>query len=436
MIIDNPQQLVQLQGRSVFLYPVLQDPRLHDVARRVIAFVCIDVDTKQTFTISNGHPDGIWHSDNLDFLSNCKVYCFNTILMKYAGYGVDSYIDTQVQYYLKTNKACIFDTPTIIQHYTRHYENCNMIGSLVSLYKHESIALELFNNIFVQEDQPGLPFYQQKLLPVFYEIEKNGIKVNEDLFDERFGKTFSKHNGFSYSQYNFYTTTGRPSNRFDGINFAALNKENGTRDCFVSRYSDGVLIEVDFNAYHPRLIANLIGYDFGQEDVYAHLAKHYYNTPTPTRDQIATAKEGTFRQIYGGINKQYLHVPFFKAVNELAYQLWNYATQHGYIQSPISGRKLILDNYQDITLYTLFNYFIQMYETETNVEVLSSIHKLLQGKQTKPVLYTYDSILFDAPAQEVDYLLEVVLRSSIDQVAFPFKIKQGSDYQNLQAINK
>jgi hypothetical protein len=143
------------------------------------------------------------------------------------------------------------------------------------------------------------------------------------------------------------------------------------------------------------------------------------------------AKEATFRQIYGGISKQYMHVPFFKAVNDLAYQLWNYAQEHGYIESPISGRRLILANYQDITLYTLFNYFIQMYETEFNTLMLEPILLSLIGRQTKPVLYTYDSILFDVPASEMDHLIQEVIPKAIDLQKFPIKIKTGSDYGNL-----
>lgn len=431
MIIDNEQQLSQLKGGSYFLYPVLQDNRLHSIARKIIAFILIDTQTKKSYSISNGHADGIWHTSDLSFLKDREVFSFDTLLFKYAGYDVSNFKDAQLQYYLNTNKSYNFETPQIINHFRKSFGNCNMIGSLVSLQKHENIALDLFEKTFIKDPQPGLDFYQDKMLDAFYQIEKNGIKIDEPLFDTRFGKTFSKHEGFSYTQYNYYTTTGRPSNRFDGINYAALNKDDDTRECFISRFDGGSLVEIDFNAYHPRLIASLVGYDFGKEDVYEHLAKHYHDTDTPTKDQVKAAKEATFRQIYGGIQKQYLHVPFFKATKELAEQLWAFAKEHGYVESPISGRKLILANYQDITLYTLFNYFIQMYETETNVLVLEMVHENLKDMQTKPILYTYDSILFDVPVDEFDKLVQDVLPQCINADRFPFKIKHGSTYKNL-----
>jgi hypothetical protein len=431
MIIDNIDQLQSLQGKTLFVYPILQDSRRHRIASDIVALVMIDVETDQVYSISRTHPDGVFKVSDFYFLYQCKVYTYDTIIFKYAGYETDGFIDAQLQYYLTTNKSCNFETPSILNHYARFISNCNVLGWLVSLPKHESIAYDLYKRIFIKEKQPGLDFYQNKLVSVFYMIEKNGIQINDALFTVRFGSTFSRIEDKSYTQYNYYTTTGRPSNRFDGINYAALNKEDKSRDCFISRFEDGKLVEIDFNSYHPRLIASLVGYDFGSEDVYEHLAKHYHNTQTPTKAQMLQAKEATFRQIYGGISKQYMHVPFFKEASNLARQLWTYGNEHGYIESPISGRRLILANYTDISEYTLFNYFIQMYETEFNTLMLEPILLGLIGRQTKPILYTYDSILFDVPASEMDHLMQNVIPKAIDLQKFPIKIKTGSDYGNL-----
>lgn len=432
MIIDNVHQLDSLSGKTLFVYPVLQDSRRHRVVSEIVALVAIDVETNQTYSISKTHPDGLFKVDDFSFLYKCNVHSYDTILLKYAGYDTSNFVDAQLQYYLKLNQPCNFETPSILNHYARYISDCNVLGSLVSLPKHEDIAFELYRRIYLADKQPGLDFYQNQLLTLFYNIEKNGLQIDLPRFTNVFGQSFSINNNKSYTQYNYYTTTGRPSNRFGGINFAALNKDDGSRDCFVSRFENGCLVELDFNSYHPRLIASVTGYDFGDEDVYEHLAKHYHNTQTPTKTQILQAKESTFRQIYGGISKQYLHVPFFKAAKELAERLWYFAQDHGYIESPISGRKLILVNYQDITLYTLFNYFLQMYETEFNVITLKPLLDQLQSKQTVPVLYTYDSILFDVPEDELDSLLKEVIPQSIDLSKFPVKIKKGIRYSELK----
>jgi hypothetical protein len=427
MILDNVHQLDNLKGKTLFVYPILKDGRLHKAYSSIIGYVFIDVQTKETFTISNSHPEAVCKINDLSFLDHCKVYCYDIIALKYAGLDVSKFTDVKMQYYLLTNQGYNPDTPSIVSHYTRMYPNCLLINELISLSKHEEFAMQAFEESWIKEDQPGISFYQNNLIDVFFTIEKQGLNIDTALFEERFGNTFSKNGNRCYTEYNFYTTTGRPSNRFGGINFAALNKEDSTRECFVSE--KGSLVEIDFNSYHPRLIASIVGYDFGKDNVYEHLAKHYHNTHTPTKEQIKEAKEATFRQFYGGIQKQYLHIPFFEATNNLAQMLWRDANDKGYIESPISGRRLILSNYQDINCYVLFNYFVQMYETEHNVMLLTNIFRELDS-DIVPILYTYDSILFDLPTEKQEKLK--TLLEKIIPVTFPFKIKTGNNYKDLR----
>ena len=63
-----------------------------------------------------------------------------------------------------------------------------------------------------------------------------------------------------YTQYNLKTLTTRPSNRFGGVNYVALNKDNGSRKSFIPK-NDG-FIEIDITAYHPTITGHLINYIF------------------------------------------------------------------------------------------------------------------------------------------------------------------------------
>ena len=99
---------------------------------------------------------------------------------------------------------------------------------------------------------------------------------NDDIIDNL---TYLESSGLRYdknivfSEYNPYTSTGRPSNRFGGINFAALNKSDGSRAKFISRFgSKGKLVEFDYDAYHLRLIADKVGYKFSDASVHQHFA--------------------------------------------------------------------------------------------------------------------------------------------------------------------
>ena len=169
--------------------------------------------------------------------------------------------------------------------------------------------------------------YYDKLQQLFYKIESSGLQVDKNYFTTLYGTPINLIGDKVYTKYNFFTSTGRPSNRFGGINFAALNKQDDTRKCFVSRYEDGQLLEVDFKAYHPHIIAHLCDYDFGNENVYEHLAKYYFDTLTPTKEQTTKAKEFTFNQMYGGINKKYLDIEFFAKAKAYLTQLSKFKKQ-------------------------------------------------------------------------------------------------------------
>jgi hypothetical protein len=75
----------------------------------------------------------------------------------------------------------------------------------------------------------------------------------------------------------------------------------------------------------------------------------------------------------------------------------------------------------------LFNYMLQNLETSTNVNILLKIHRLLVGKKSQIVLYTYDSFLFDMDKDEENELLEEIL-SIFKELQLNVKLSYGNDY--------
>jgi hypothetical protein len=69
-----------------------------------------------------------------------------------------------------------------------------------------------------------------------------------------------------------------------------------------------------------------------------------------------------------------------------------------------------------------------MYETETNVITLYNLFKVLD-KDIVPILYTYDSILFDLPNEKIDLLKETLQK--VIPKEFPYKLKTGTNYKIL-----
>ena len=102
------------------------------------------------------------------------------------------------------------------------------------------------------------------------------------------------------------TTTSRPSNTFGGSQLCGVTKRRWTRKRFISRFEGGKLYQLDFDGYHIRLIAKLIGVDIPL-DIKAHkwLADQY-------GADIKDAKAITFRQLYGGVEDEYYIFHFLR----------------------------------------------------------------------------------------------------------------------------
>ncbi len=74
----------------------------------------------------------------------------------------------------------------------------------------------------------------------------------------------------------------------------------------------------------------------------------------------------------------------------------------------------------------LFNYTLQNLETSTNIQILLKIHKILAGKNTKIVLYTYDSFLLDWDEDEVEEL--EAIKNIFKELNLSIKINRGRNY--------
>ena len=74
----------------------------------------------------------------------------------------------------------------------------------------------------------------------------------------------------------------------------------------------------------------------------------------------------------------------------------------------------------------LLNYVLQNLETANNVLILWDIFKILRGKNTKLVLYVYDSFLFDVDESEEETLKEI--NNVFEKFKLNTKTKKGKNY--------
>lgn len=296
-------------------------------------------------------------------------------------------------------------------YYNKYYKRKDT-NRLIPIVKHYEHCEEIYKNQSFP-DTPNL-FYDNKASVVFNMIESNGIKINNSVYEQYFDYPMQD---YAYTQYNLNTTTTRPSNSFGGINFAALNKENGERNSFIPR--NDVFLDLDISAYHPTLLAKLLDYTFDNEDIHQAFAEMY-------KVDYKKAKELTFKQLYGGVFKQYEHLEFFSKVKKYTKELWKKFNKDGYIECPISNYRFEKDKLENMNPQKLLNYLLQNLETANNIIILYKILKLLQGKNTKLVLYVYDSFLLDIDKSEKDTLEKI--KDIFGQHKLKIKSKRGKTY--------
>ena len=319
------------------------------------------------------------------------------------------------------------------QFYWRRHATLPHVNTIVPLQQHLAMCQKIRHYAWpmcvnAERSESYLQFnaiYPQ----VFAAIESNGLAVSET-----FRMPELIHQRLVYSQYNYHTLTGRPSNAFRGFNFAAMHKEDGTRAAFCSRFEQGALVEMDFDSYHVRLIARLVGYELPTSSIHDYLGRFYFDTTELTDTQREESKAITFRLLYGGIDSEFLAIPFFRQVNEFIYKLWAKWKSKRYIETPIFKRRLSADTLQSMTANKLFNYFLQATESEVSVQKLRQVQDVLQDAKSCMILYTYDSILFDVEISEAKTLLTQI-KNVLEQGNFPVKTKVGDIYDKMKTIS-
>ena len=327
--------------------------------------------------------------------------------------------DIDTAYFLKTGETIDYQQP--LQHLVapllhKGYKE-DVIQSIPILKLAEAIEPELRKTY--RQKSKTYSWYNDIFLPILSEIEGYGVRVDEKKFIDRWPQAQKHLKGdVVYTEYNPFTVTGRPSNRHGGVNYAALNKSDGSRDVFVS---DGIFLQMDYNAYHPRLIGKLIKFEMPDGNVHQWLADQYGCS-------VEESKGVTFQLLYGGIDDDFRQIPYFNAVADYIDNLWIETQKLGYLQTP--HRIIPLEWIEGANPQKVFNYLLQAVETEMNVDVMGKVLGYIKGSDIKFCLYTYDSFLFDVPT-DVDKELVKGLKEIVEGSGFPVKASWGLDYGKL-----
>jgi len=408
--------------------PIFKDPYLHPLHKNngLSALWCQEDTNVEPFFIIEYHPDSDKFMEDYKWLDGEMIRTPDKKILNHF-YEFKYVVDMNFLHWNKTGKPFENNVRNnAIDFLSNKYYNVKKLNEIIPLCKHKEYCGELYEKMTIPHPSEDLLDYMNDVIKAFTSIEKNGIKVSDnvcEIFDMRVKKHIS--DGKLYSQYNLWTTTGRPSNSFGSVNFAALTPEK--RKAFIPENNS--LIEFDFDAYHLRLIADLVDYDFGKDSVHEHLAKHYGCS-------YEESKQRSFKLLYGGIDKETREkVPFFDKVHSYINKKWNEINTHNCVYTDIYRRKLLFENYKDMNRNKVFNYLIQAYETESNIKKILLIQDYLLGKKTKLVLYGYDSFLFDFANEDgVETLRDI--KSILEENKHYTKSKMGLNYGEMEDITK
>ena len=322
--------------------------------------------------------------------------------------------DIQTSLFFNENKLYPFGEK--LEVLTNFYHRLGMrdgLGKSIPIMKFMEVLGDMSND-FVNLT-PTFSWIDDTMIPILSDVEQKGIQVDRKKFFDRW-----KHNDKSlwfsrtFTEYNPYTITSRPSNRHLGINFSALSKKDKSREIFIPQEGKK-FVQFDYDAYHVRIIAKLIKYDLPDTSVHSWLANQY-------NCGYDESKGRTFRILYGGVSDEDRKIPFFDKVDKFIHKMQEESIDRGFIKTPM-GRKIPIGWIEQPTAQKYFNYLLQASETEFNIEVMK---KLKDSGLPLPNLYTYDSFLFEFGIEDTEVLRKI--KPVLESFGFPTKVSYGDDY--------
>lgn len=420
-IIETPEQLSKLKfdrKNPHFVYFIPFNYNYHYMINDNISLIYV----KEIIDNSKGYMLCINHNESLNKL-NIKHYenwqGENGQLIKLHNKGIEILSIGKFGFDLSIEQNNIIEiNNTCIDTFYKQNPSLFNLNCIIPISKHYEYCEKLYDlNIGkrrIFETKRVSPYYAVcEVFETLTKIEYQGIRIAQDKFQHYFPNIkhpeFNIKDGKIYTQYNVLTTTGRPSNSFNEINFSALNKENGERSIIIPE--NDILVEFDINAYHPRLAAKLCSMGTVTNG-------NFY-------DHLGVPKEEVFQNLYGHINRKLAEQnTFFHNVQRYINDTWDTFQRLGYYETKL--RRFTYEKFPDMTPNKLFNYILQSEETYVSSNIIKDIQLILKNTKSKLIMYTYDSFLIDCDISEGKIIDKIK-----EYIKFPTNIKAGFDYHNM-----
>jgi hypothetical protein len=435
MIINTQEQYQSLLSKAQiypFIFVCVNEHRnKHHIINNILCAGVYFLHDKSFYLVNNTHSDAPkFRVELILSVSNQTVYVENK---KNLNCSDNKIIDLSSLSYV--HNLPIIQLDDFLSSIMTFYDNVinlskNLTNSIIPLVKWYDVLKtyveEVEKSVVNLDKNNTFEFYNNIVVPTIMDLESPGLTIDPIILKEHFPNSEIENNKV-YCNYNIFKTTGRPSNAFGTINFSALNKTDGSRKSFVSRFgTDGKLIQLDFDAYHLRLMMNQKNISINEPSVHEYLAKQYYKTDIITEEQYKNGKQQTFAILYGD-DVDESAPDLLKTIKMIEKRVWQYHQDNGYILTP-HGRKIVVDSPKP---NKVFNYMIQAMEFERTISRIYEVVEFLRQYKTKVILYTYDAILLDCYLPERDTVVDSV-RLILEEGKFPVSISEGNSYHEIQ----
>jgi len=417
IIVENQQEkdkfLECWNNEQSTIIPIWQDLEKHPMNNGV-SFLYVRFST-QDFILPFNHNDCEKLEIDLS-TSNQPKWIWNKKGFLQTKIDISNLKDIQTALYFES--SIIYPFNDKLEPLTNFYYRLGLrddLGKSIPIMKWGGVLKEITNEWNLSNTNSWV---DDTMIPILSEIEQYGLNVDRKKFIDRW-PTNAKQllNDTIFTEYNPYIITSRPSNRHGGINFGALNKNDGTRDVFIPTKGK-VFLQFDYDAYHVRIIAKLIKFKLPEGSIHQWLADQYGCS-------YDESKGRTFRILYGGVSDEDRKIPFFDKVDKFIKNFQQESINRGYLQTP-KGRKIPLGWIENPNGLKFFNYLLQASETEFNIEAMK---RLKDSGLPLPILYTYDSFLYSFDDSEIKIIKEV--KTVLESYGFPIKAEWGTDYGKL-----
>lgn len=400
----------------------LQSHRVLFISYKDVVIYYYDLDDNSEGVISISHSDlnSIDISDVYNWIENSNTFYFKNV-------DILNWLNTGDFSVSKNNHP-------IVDMYLRSYKDIDNVYEIIPI----PVIIEICQKmkdvyiLNIQKHQPNtaVAFYGNIINEIIPRMQKSKLCIDLNA-SKKYYPHLNLTNKLVKPDINIITLTGRIGTKIKNLSINTLSKSSGNRSIITSRFKGGKLVEFDYDAYHIRIVADLIGFkDFNKiKSVHRYFAGVYFKGQNITDREYEQSKKITISALYSKNLNELPDHEFFHALKGFLVKNKDTYNSKGYIESPISKRRFY--NVDDADGGKLLSYLIQCLETEINVGVIKQIFSYLSDKKSKFIFYNYDAFLFDIHPEESVILKDLY---NIISAKFPSKMKIGKNYNNMNSI--